>query len=70
MSGNKPRVVVDQAGNRVAVMLDIDEYNRLLEASERLESLRAQETDTESGPAYTPEEKKLMEDRLKSLGYF
>ena len=69
MSGNKPRVVVDQAGNRVAVMLDVDEYNRLLEASEMLESLRAQETDTESGPAYTPEEKKLMEDRFKSLGY-
>ncbi len=69
MSGNKPRVVVDQAGNRVAVMLDVDEYNRLLEASEMLESLRAQEADTESGPAYTPEEKKLMEDRFKSLGY-
>ena len=69
MSGNEPRVVVDQAGNRVAVMLDIEEYNRLLEASEMLESLRAQEADRGSGPAYTPEEKKLMEDRLESLGY-
>ena len=65
----EPRVVVDQAGNSVAVMLDIREYNRLLEASEQLESLRAQEGDMASGSDYTPEEKKALEDRLKSLGY-
>ncbi len=65
----EPRVVVDQAGNSVAVMLDIREYNRLLEASEQLESLHAQEGDMASGSDYTPEEKKALEDRLKSLGY-
>ena len=65
----EPRFVVDQAGNRVGVLLGIDEYDRLLEASGLPESRRAREADGESGPAYTREEKKLMEDRLESLGY-
>ena len=65
----EPRFVVDQAGNRVGVLLDIDEYNRLLDASGLPESRRAREEDGASGPVYTREEKKLMEDRLESLGY-
>lgn len=65
----EPRFVVDQAGNRVGVLLDLDEYNRLLKASGIPDSSSARESEKESPPAYTPEEKKLMEDRLESLGY-
>ena len=65
----EPRFVVDQAGNRVGVLLDIDEYSRLLKASGIRESAGAPEEERGSRPAYTPEEKKLMEDRLESLGY-
>lgn len=69
MNEGEPRVVVDQAGNRVGVLLDVDEYERLVKASEMLESLRSREEDKGSGSDYTSEEKKLMEDRLESLGY-
>ncbi len=33
--------VVDERGNRVAVLLDLEEYRKLLEALEELESIRA-----------------------------
>ena len=35
------RYVVDEAGKRISVILDIEEYERLLEALEDLEDLRA-----------------------------
>ena len=35
------RYVVDEAGKRVSVILDIEEYERLLRALEDLEDLRA-----------------------------
>jgi PHD/YefM family antitoxin component YafN of YafNO toxin-antitoxin module len=37
----KERYVIDEAGNRVAVLIDIEEYNRILEALEELESINA-----------------------------
>jgi hypothetical protein len=37
----KERFVVDDTGNRVAVLLDIDEYQRVLEALEELETITA-----------------------------
>lgn len=37
----KERFVVDESGNRVAVLIDIDEYQRVLEALEELESINA-----------------------------
>lgn len=37
----KERYVVDQTGNRVAVLIDIEEYHRILEALEELESINA-----------------------------
>jgi PHD/YefM family antitoxin component YafN of YafNO toxin-antitoxin module len=37
----KERYVVDDQGNRVAVFLDIADFNRLLEELEELESIRA-----------------------------
>lgn len=35
------RYLVDAEGNRVAVMLDLDTYRRLVEAEEELEDIRA-----------------------------
>ena len=37
----KERYVIDEMGNRVAVLIDIEEYQRILEALEELESINA-----------------------------
>jgi PHD/YefM family antitoxin component YafN of YafNO toxin-antitoxin module len=37
----KERYVIDDTGNRVAVLIDIEEYQRILEALEELESINA-----------------------------
>jgi PHD/YefM family antitoxin component YafN of YafNO toxin-antitoxin module len=37
----KERFVVDETGNRVAVLIDIEEYRKVLEALEELESINA-----------------------------
>jgi hypothetical protein len=37
----KERFVVDSLGQRVAVLIDIDDYQRLLDELEELESIRA-----------------------------
>lgn len=37
----KERYVVDETGNRVAVLIDIEEYQKILEALEELESINA-----------------------------
>lgn len=37
----KERYVVDETGNRVAVLIDIKEYAKILEAIEELESISA-----------------------------
>ncbi|HKS28315.1 MAG TPA: hypothetical protein VJS44_10865 [Pyrinomonadaceae bacterium] len=41
MSVSKEQFVVDESGNRTAVLLDIERYFELLEAQEELESIRA-----------------------------
>ncbi len=41
MSEVKPRYVVDDNGNRVSVIISVDEYREFLEALEELESIRA-----------------------------
>ncbi len=37
----KERFVVDETGHRVAVLIDIDEYQKVLEALEELDSIHA-----------------------------
>jgi hypothetical protein len=37
----KERFVVDDTGNRVAVLLNIDEYQKVLEALEEMETINA-----------------------------
>ena len=41
MSALRERFVTDDKGKRVSVILDIEDYRRLLEALEELESIRA-----------------------------
>jgi hypothetical protein len=41
MSVNKEQYVVDESGNRTAVLLDVERYFELLEAQEELEAIRA-----------------------------
>ena len=41
MINRKERSVVDERGNRVAVLLDLDEYRKLLEELEEMESIKA-----------------------------
>ena len=45
----KERFVVDETGNRVAVLIDIDEYQKVLEALEELESINAYDEAKASG---------------------
>jgi len=41
MSTNRKQFVVDESGNKTAVLLDMDKYSELLEAQEELEAIRA-----------------------------
>jgi hypothetical protein len=41
MSTNKEQFVIDESGNKTAVLLEVDRYVELLEAQEELESIRA-----------------------------
>ena len=41
---NKESFVVDNLGNHIAVMLPIKEYNRMREAMEELEDIKAYDT--------------------------
>lgn len=41
MSAKSERYVVDESGNRVAVVIEIAEFNRMLEEIEELAAIRA-----------------------------
>ena len=41
MSTNKEQFVMDESGNKTAVLLEVERYVELLEAQEELESIRA-----------------------------
>lgn len=55
------RFVVDDAGNRVAVLLEIAEYQSMLEQLEELESLRAYDHAKASGESAIPFEQAVQE---------
>ncbi len=44
MVNTKEKYVTDGQGNRIAVLLEVEEYRRLLDALEELESIRAYDT--------------------------
>lgn len=54
MSVNKEQFVVDESGNRTAVLLDVERYFELLEAQEELESIRAYDEAKSSGDEASP----------------
>lgn len=45
----KERYIVDEKGNRVGVLLDIEDYHKLLAELEELESIRAYDAAKASG---------------------
>lgn len=50
----KEQYVVDEHGNRTAVLLDVDRYSELLEAQEELDSIRAYDEAKRSGDEAIP----------------
>jgi PHD/YefM family antitoxin component YafN of YafNO toxin-antitoxin module len=54
VSVNKEQFVVDENGNRTAVLLDVERYSELLEAQEELESIRAYDEAKSSGDEVIP----------------
>ena len=61
MIETKERYVIDGTGNRIAVLLDIEEYNKLIEALEELESIRAYEEAKGSDDEAIPFEQAVKE---------
>ncbi|HYN20275.1 MAG TPA: hypothetical protein VE078_04895 [Thermoanaerobaculia bacterium] len=61
MEQRAERFVVDEAGNRVGVLLEIAEYQAMLEQLEELESLRAYDLAKASGEEAIPFEQAIQE---------
>lgn len=55
------RFLVDEEGHRVGVLLDIEEYQRILEDLEELASIRAYDAAKASGDEAIPFEQALQE---------
>ena len=54
MAKSNERFVVDENGNRVGVLLGIDDYTKLVEALEELESIRAYDAAKSCGDEAVP----------------
>ena len=57
----KERFIVDENGQRLGVLLDIEDYQRLLEELEELEAVRAYDAAKASGDEVLPLEQALAE---------
>lgn len=55
------RFVTDSAGRRTAVLLDMEEYEKLLQELEELESLKAYDAAKSSGDEVIPLDQALAE---------
>lgn len=53
-SSSKRRYLTDDQGNRTAVVLDVDDYNRILEELEELDAIRAYDEAKASGEERVP----------------
>ena len=61
-SASRPtRYVTDDAGNRVAVIVDIEQYEALLEAVEELDAIRAYDEAKAANDEAIPFEKAIRE---------
>jgi PHD/YefM family antitoxin component YafN of YafNO toxin-antitoxin module len=67
MFGIKEHYVIDENGTRVSVLLDIEDYQRLLEELEELESIRAYEAAKASGDEVIPFEQAVAEIERERL---
>lgn len=54
MNAAREQFVVDEQGNRTAVLMDVDRYRELLNAWEELESIRAYDDAKASGDDAIP----------------
>jgi hypothetical protein len=61
MLQSKERFIVDENGQRIGVLLDIEDYQRLLEELEELEAIRAYDAAKASGDEVLPLEQALAE---------
>jgi len=57
----KEKFVTDSQGNRIAVLVEVEEYRRLLDALEELESIRAYDAATRVRENAIPFEKAVEE---------
>jgi PHD/YefM family antitoxin component YafN of YafNO toxin-antitoxin module len=57
----KERYITDENGNRVAVLLDMEDYRKILEELETLESMRAYDAAKASGDEAIPFEEAVQE---------
>jgi hypothetical protein len=57
----KHRFVVDDSGERTAIILDIGEYQKLLEEAEELEAIRAYDAAKAAGDEAIPFEQAVTE---------
>jgi hypothetical protein len=57
----KEHFIVDENGKRIGVLLDIEDYHRLLEELEELEAIRAYDAAKASGDEVLPLEQALAE---------
>ena len=65
MAMPKQQYVVDDKGNRVGVVLDIKDYQKMLAELEELESIRAFDVAKSSGDIAIPFEKAISEIERK-----
>ena len=61
MTAIKERYIVDENGNRISVILDIDDYKKLLEELEELECIRAYDLAKASNDEVIPFEQAIAE---------
>ena len=61
----KPRFIVDDRGEKTAVILELSEYKRLLEEAEELEAIRAYDAAKAAGDEAIPFEQAVTEIERK-----
>lgn len=57
----KEKYITDKKGNRIGVILDIEEYQKLLDESEELEAIRAYDLAISDNDEEIPFEKAISE---------
>ena len=61
MASRAERFLIDEEGHRVSVLLDIADYEKMLEELEELDSIRAYDAAKASGDEVIPFEQALQE---------